>query len=201
MNNMQKICLLGMSGVGKTYWSIQLEQLNYHRISCDELISDRIVKNLSDEKDFTLALGDWLGYPWNADFIDKEKIYLDYEQQFMKELSEQELPMPVILDSTGSIIYCPDSILQKIKDNFLMVYLSLTEEKKTELLNSYLQQPRPILWQGYFSSKAEIAENYLNLIETREKLYKKYAQVEIHYNALQKIKTAKEFLNLISTYE
>ena len=204
-HELNQLCLIGMSGVGKSYWSTQLEKLNYTRISCDDLIVTEILDHDPKETDPIAKLGPWLGYPWNDFFKEREAIYLQSEIKHMQNILDLEHETKTVIDSAGSLIYCPDNLLNKLQDKYTMIYLKLTPEKKNQLTHDYLVHPRPIVWSGrYVTSQdpeplsQQFADQYLSLIKYREEQYQKYSDLEISSDKLETFQDPKDFINYLN---
>ncbi len=201
--NFSKLCLIGMSGVGKSYWAQKFELEGYQLVSCDQRICEHILHKIGSADEIISSLGTWLGFPWQDGFQQREKIYRDLENEYMFELSGRMDPQPTILDSTGSLIYCSPETLKLVKDNFLVIYLKLTSEQQEKIIRSYSTEPRPILWNNRFPKElsspqpTEIENQLRILIEEREMLYQNLADLTILSKELENCLSAKELLRII----
>ena len=202
MNKNKNIALIGMSGAGKTFWSRKLAEENYILISCDDLILETLFPNKKNCNSIDL-LGEWLGYPWedNADFVRKQNIYLQTEELIMNQALDRKESKPIVFDTTGSFIYCSKDVQKKLKASAIAIYIKLDQEYINQLLNLYLQNPRPIVWQNQkFSTNPnpdEIKKSYKKLLEERDKLYLELSDKILFYSQLTKIKSINEFLEII----
>ena len=88
-----------MAGVGKTYWSQQLEETGLHRVSCDELIAQSLIGSTDYSK-----LCEWLSYPWNENFRSQEKQYSEAEDQIKRKIISSRKSIDIKLISTNSKI-------------------------------------------------------------------------------------------------
>ena len=200
-----KFCLIGMAGVGKTFWSQQLEETGLHRVSCDELIAQSLMADsLIDAADYS-SLCDWLNYPWNENFRSHEKQYSDAEDRIMREIIAEAPDQDTVLDATGSVLYCDIEILKLLTDNYKVIYLQLSEEEKTLFQEKYIETPRPIVWNHHaeplLGSKPDdevIATQYIKLVKEREGRYMALADQVVPSAVLSIMQSGEELLRLIS---
>lgn len=197
----KKIALIGMSGAGKTFWSTKLEESDYKRISCDDLIAEAV---LGDTKNSTELLGEWITYPWVPGYKEKEKEYIDLEESLMLSTLDANNAITTVIDTTGSVIYCSENILRKLKDQCTIVYLSLKEEKTNELSTSYADTPRAIVWNNIYQgsdspNKEEIMEYHKKLLTSREQSYEQLADITIDSDTLWKLNDANDLINYINS--
>jgi shikimate kinase len=91
------------------------------------------------------------------------------------------------VDTTGSVIYTGEEVLEKMCSQTTVVHFSTPPEVQERMLKIYIAQPRPILWRAMFSKEPEEADEeamarcYPELLSSRERLYEKYADVTIDY--------------------
>src|SRR6266700_1620483 len=82
-----KLSLIGMSGVGKTYWAKQLESQGFKRFSCDDMIETKLEKELQ-----TLGysgindLAKWMEQPFEPKYEQNSKKYLALKKEKVKEV-------------------------------------------------------------------------------------------------------------------
>ena len=208
LNNPKKrnysIVFLGMSGSGKTYWSKKLsKKYDYKHIEFDELIGkSKEIANLINDipgKDEAEKMGNYFGKPWEKGFQSRESSYLSIERKCMSD----KFPIGTILDLTGSAIYHPKQ-MEEIAKNSLVLYLKANLKAQKEMLRIYLSGPKPVCWNGMFKKKNQesneeaLARCYPLLLRHRSKLYEKYADVRIPYDAHKNIKGICQFVEEIS---
>ena len=198
--NSNKFCLIGMAGVGKTFWSQQLEDTGLHRVSCDELIAQSLIGSSDYSK-----LCEWLNYPWNDNFRSQEKQYSEAEDRIMREIIADAPEENTVLDATGSVLYCDATILKSLTDNYKVIYLQLSEEEKTLFQQKYIETPRPIVWNHHaeplLGSKPDdeiIATQYINLVKEREERYMALADQVVPSAVLNIMQNGADLLRLIS---
>ena len=204
------LSLIGMSGSGKSHWSTELVKLGFLRFCCDELIAGKLAPELIRSDGSALDLGEWMGFPYEPQYKEREYKYLAYEIEVIGEilgyLSRSKPREKVVVDTTGSVIYTGKAILGRLKSNSTVVHLATPPEVKERMLRVYLGQPRPVLWRDVFSKKhgetnAEaLARCYPRLLFLRQRLYEQHADVTIDYYVRnQKGFGVQDFLEEIQT--
>jgi shikimate kinase len=183
-----KISLIGMSGAGKSKTACEISKLGYKLFDCDKLISQKLIKKglpIREDK-FFHDMGVWLGYPWMEGFKDREKLYMEAEELSMLEiLEESQKYEDVVIDTTGSVIYCSDKIKDLLRTHSKVIYISVPESDIEHMISYYKQNPRPILWMNFFnpdsslSNEENLAVCYRELLKERIKLYDKLKTCEI----------------------
>lgn len=197
------IIILGMSGSGKTHWSKLLsKRYGYPHVEFDELIGKS--PELADfirgipGKDAAEKMANHFGMPWSEGFQAKEEAYLMIEKKVMS----RKLPRGSIFDLTGSCIYHPDS-LKSISSTGLVICLETSQEKKLEMLDTFIRHPKPVCWKGLFEKrKNETNEQALSrcypiLLAHRAKLYAQFTDVALHYSVHRNMKSADGFVQEI----
>lgn len=114
-----KITLIGMSGLGKSYWSLKMADSGFRRFSCDEMITQKLMKNeLTREDGSIMDLGEWMHFPYQPEYQSKADIYLETERKVLLDIldylenSQDSDKKNVVVDTTGSFIYMSDEILE-----------------------------------------------------------------------------------------
>lgn len=180
-----------MSNVGKTYWSQRLENENgYIRYCCDDLIETKLADELVKLGYKGLAdVAKWMGQPYETQYPETSKKYLNMERQTMKEiLKKLNDHKKVVIDTTGSVIYTGDEIMKELYHSSRVVYLETTREEKLKMFRGYIAEPKPLIWGDSFSMKENefyidaLARSYHNLLEYRSSQYEKYAHVTIPFH-------------------
>jgi len=188
-----RISLIGMAGSGKSYWSKKLTQHGFRRFCCDDLITAKLALDLTGPDGTTMEMGTWMGFPYERQYKKRESTYLTYEIEVLIEIFEyleshkNTRGENIVVDTTGSVIYTGDEILQKLCRYTTVIYLLTPTEVQEQLLNAYISKPHPMLWRNSFSKKLgetnqeALARCYPQLLSARERLYARYADVEINY--------------------
>lgn len=187
-----RLGLIGMSGVGKTYWADRLAAAGFHCIHCDDLISARLraagagaVWTLEDQ-------GDWLGMPYEARYPAREAQYLQYEHAILEDiLAGLRAGLPpaahLVVDMGGSAIYAGAPLFAELRRFLTMVYLAITPAVHEQMLRAYLAHPRSLIWRGVDRAPGAamhpdtLAADYRRLIAFREELYAAFSDVQIPY--------------------
>lgn len=182
-----------MAGSGKSYWSKKLAQHGFKRFCCDDLIAAKLAPELTMSDGTKISMGKWMGFPYERHYKKHESTYLTYEIEVLIEIieyleSHNTSPKEnIVVDTTGSVIYAGDEILQKLSHYTTIIYLLTPPEIQDKLLNAYISEPHPMLWRDSFIKKSgetnqeALARCYPNLLSARQRLYARYADVEIDY--------------------
>jgi len=190
-----RLSLIGMSGSGKSHWSMRLAEIGFHRFCCDEMIARNLSAELTRADGTVMDLGEWMGFPYEPHYKERETRYLTYEIRVLDEILEyladsaRDPGENIIVDTTGSVIYTGETVLGKLCLHTTVVHFSTPPEVQERMLDVYKAQPRPILWRDVFSKESDeanekaLARCYPELLSSRERLYEKYADVTIDYYA------------------
>lgn len=164
-----KFSFIGMSGVGKSYWSQKLSGI-YNVICIDDMIAQRLGLSGVGE------VAGWMGWPDEPNYREREQQYLACEVSCMNEALDkiQASEENMILDTSGSVVYMDSAICERMKSLTSVVYFEDTEET---LVQRYLSNPKPVIWGNHFDQQpGETASHavvrcYPRLIAHRKKLY------------------------------
>jgi len=187
------ISFIGMSGCGKSKWSLKLQEIGFRRFSCDDLITKKAQPILIRSDGTILDTGEWMGFPYEYQFKDRESKYLSLEVQVLSEIldyfdTKHNLPEDnIVVDTTGSVIYTGNELLERLRQTTLVIHLSSPPEIQAQMLERYLANRRPVLWRNLFnerpneSNQEALARCYQRLLVTREELYQQHSHVTIPY--------------------
>ena len=188
-----RISLIGMSGSGKSLWSLKLSELGFKRFCCDDLITKKLLSQLMRPDQTYMELGEWMGFPYEPQYKERESTYLACEIQVVTEIieylesRENDPGENVVVDTTGSAIYTGEEILTRLRRSTTIVMLSTPPEVQDLMLKAYIANQRPVLWRDLFSKEPNetneeaLVRCYPKLLLTREHLYERYADVTIDY--------------------
>ena len=193
----QKIySFIGMSGVGKTFWSEKLEEQGFKRFCIDDMIEKKLepffkkhgFKGIND-------VAKWMGQPYEDRFKKTQREYLKQEIACMNTALErvQKYTGNAVIDTTGSVIYTGAGILNKLKKHTTVVYFDAPQKAQNEMFEKYVEDPKPVIWGDIFIQKQNeteieaIARCYLKLLNFRTKKYKLLADIKIQYRSLKNI--------------
>mgnify|MGYP000022350714 FL=1 len=187
------LSLIGMSGSGKSHWSVRLAESGFHRFCCDEMIARNLSAELTRADGTAMDLGEWMGFPYEPNYKEREVRYLTHEIRVLEEIlgfiadSAWDSGKNIIVDTTGSVIYTGETVLKKLCLHTTVVHFSTPPEIQERMLDVYKAQPRPILWRDLFSKEPDeanekaLARCYPELLSSRERLYERCADVTIDY--------------------
>ncbi len=183
------LTLIGMSGTGKSYWSKKLESQGFKRFGCDDLITVHMAEQLGYIEPEEFDMHQWVGYPDEETHISRAQQYLDAEKEVLNEiidyLNKAGKHENIVIDSTGSVIYMPEEILDTLSQLTRIVYLDITSQDFDRMLQFYLENPVAIIWNNYFlpnpteSRSQTFARCYPQLIKSREQKYNELAHLTI----------------------
>ena len=131
-----RLSLIGMAGSGKSYWSVKLAELGFYRFCCDDLIEERLAPELRRADGTSMGLAEWMGFPYEPDYQSRESKYLTYEidvlNGILKDLGNRQPNHmeKIVIDTTGSVIYTGQEILEKLLRFTTVVHLSTPPEVK-----------------------------------------------------------------------
>ena len=211
MENTFKLALIGMSGAGKSYWSKKMEEKGYRWYHCDEMIAERLGPELIDKGNTTLNLAKWMGQPFSEGYIKAEKLYLELEEAVVEHICNEleqstDINSPIVIDTTGSLIYVQKKILNRLRSLTKILYLGVPEEKHEQLFENFIKDPKPVIWEGKFKPrKGENKQDalrrcYKDLLSFRNKRYRLLADYVLDYSFHQSPhREVEDLLDLIKT--
>ena len=191
------ISLIGMSGTGKTHWAKKLINHGFLHLSCDDLIEKKLEPELSKYGYKGLEdVGRWMGQPYEPSYKDASKKYLEKEGEVVEEILDHIQTVPngtdIVIDTTGSVVYLQEKILNKLKLWTTVIYLEVPKQVEKEIYNMYLLHPKPVIWGDSFKKRDHetnaqaLARCYPDLLKFRKKRYEKLADMTIYYHSLRK---------------
>lgn len=202
-----KLSIIGMSGIGKTFWSKKLVRKGFKRFCCDDLIEERLNRELkalgfSGIKD----VAKWMGHPFDVQYSKTSKKYLNYEREILKELIaklENSADANIVVDTTGSVIYLEGSILRKLAKITKIVYLETPQSVIQKMFEVYINDPKPVIWgKSYKKKQGEneleaLKRCYPKLLKCRSDKYKKLAQITFGHGLLRENFTVEDFVQMV----
>jgi shikimate kinase len=184
-----RLALIGMSGAGKSYWTKRLAALGFPTLSCDDQIETRLAPLLQAGGFRGIhGVAAWMGWPDRATYAEREARYLAEETATLDEVLsglENNSHQQLILDTTGSVIYCGNHLLHRLRRQMTIVYLAASAEEQQLLMRRYLENPKPVLWRGAFqrkpgeTSRETVARCYPALMAARRQSYEALAHCVI----------------------
>jgi hypothetical protein len=193
-----RLALVGMSGSGKTFWSRKLAAAGWTAVSCDDLIEKRLAPRLAAGGYSGInGVAAWRGWPDSPTYAEREAEYLAEEiavvDEFLGVLEKENAASPIVLDTTGSVIYAQNNILMRLRRQMTVVHLASTEHEQQLLVQRYLHDPKPVLWRGTFhvkdneSPRETVARCYPQLIALRKKSYETLAHCSVQVAELRSL--------------
>ena len=136
-----RLSLIGMSGSGKSHWSIRLAESGFHRFCCDEMIAGNLSAELTRADGTVMDLGEWMGFPYEPSYKEREARYLTHEIKVLDEIlryvadSARDPGENIIVDTTGSVIYTGETVLEKLCLHTTVVHFSTPPEVHKRMLD------------------------------------------------------------------
>jgi hypothetical protein len=203
-----RLALVGMSGAGKTFWARRIAETGAMAISCDDRIEERLARRLTAGGYAGInGVAAWMGWPDSATYAEREAQYLSEEISTLDEILtelERDARRPLVLDTTGSVIYAGNHLLRRLRKLMTVVYLAASDAEQQLLIERYLSDPKPVLWRGAFQARANetgpetVARCYPHLIGARQKSYAALAHATLQVAVLRELPhTAAAFLELL----
>jgi len=134
-----------------------------------------------------------MGFPYEPHYRQREARYLDCEKEVLTEVleyleaSQDTHDLNIVVDTTGSVIYTGEELINRLRRNTTMAYLSVPRELRERMLKAYVAEPRPVLWGDIFSKKENetneqaLARCYPRLLSQRERLYERNSDCIVGY--------------------
>jgi len=163
----KSITLMGMSGVGKSYFSMKLAEWGWHSYSCDVEIGKDLL-GVEDElqPDDIRVLMEYLGLLGDPskggilmdEFIKRQKFYKISEMLMLLKLAQvidksrnKKGIEYFVNDSTGSLCEITDEdVIDYVGDVTKIVYIKASGEEEAELLQRAQDYPKPIYYPPEF---------------------------------------------------
>lgn len=208
---MSAVTLVGMSNVGKTYWSKRLAaEAGFTHICCDDLIETEL-GDVLQELGYSGGIADmakWLGQPYDPQFPKNQQIYLDLEiatmQSLITQLEQSARDTSVIIDTTGSVVHTSSEICEKLQALTTVMYLEATPEMRHEMFKLYIAEPKPVVWGDIYAPKTDetpeqaLARCYPELLAYRSGHYAAMSDVTIPRKKALAIEDIQDFLGYVS---
>jgi len=189
------ITLIGMSNIGKSYLAARLAaEEGFEMIACDSLIEAAMADELKHLGFSGINdVGRWMGQPYTANYAANSAKYIKCEREIMLQIIEHlkhsKATQPIVIDTTGSVIYTGDDIAETLRKLTKIVYLEVPEEHRRKLFEQYLKEPKPVIWGDSYSRQPgeseydSLARCYPNLLTFRENGFRKIAHSSIPYES------------------
>jgi len=184
-----RLALIGMSGSGKSHWAKNLAALGCPTICCDDAIELRLAPILkAGGYEGINGVAAWMGWPDSPTYAEREAEYLREEIATLDEVLsvlEKDPNRELVLDTTGSVICTGNHILHRLRRQMIVLYLASSDAEVELLIQRYLRDPKPVLWQGVFQPRPgetphdTVVRCYPLLIAARRRSYEALAHVTL----------------------
>ena len=196
--NKKLLAFIGMSGVGKSYWTEKFRQIGYQTFNIDDLIPEKLGsiiddveadKNVKFEETKVGDLAKWMGFPGDKRYAVNAKKYLNLETKITEQAIKQAIKngQNTIIDTTGSVIYTDKKIQSLLRSHTKVVFFDTTKQNLKEMFKVFCKVPKPIIWGNIYKAKkgeteAEtLARCYQELLNFRIKKYKKLSHIALPF--------------------
>ena len=200
-----RLALIGMSGCGKSHWAKNLAALGCPTICCDDAIEARLAPTLqSGGHQGINGVAAWMGWPDSPTYAERESEYLREEIAHLDEVLsslEKDPQRELVLDTTGSVICTGNHILHRLRRQMTVVYFAASPEETQLLIERYLKDPKPVLWQGAFQARPgetphdTVFRCYPLLIAARRQSYEALAHIAIPTTTTRELSPPGTFRN------
>jgi shikimate kinase len=184
-----RLALIGMSGSGKSHWTKNLAAVGCPTISCDDEIESRLAPVLRAGGYTGInGVAAWMGWPDSPTYAQRESQYLTEEIAVLDEILsnlENHRDRNLVLDTSGSVIVTGNHILHRLRRQMTVVYLAASGDEVQLLIERYLKEPKPVLWQGAFrpspgeKPQETVVRCYPLLISARRRGYEALAHLTL----------------------
>jgi hypothetical protein len=184
-----------MSGAGKTFWTKQLAGVGWEANSCDDGIEQKLAPRLAQGGHAGInGVAAWLGWPDGPNYAEREAQYLEAEIHTLQEALDglaKAADRPLVLDTTGSVIYAGTNLLLQLRRRMTVVYLAASADEHQLFIDRYLSDPKPVLWRGAFqpkkgeSPRETVARCYPMLMAARRQSYETLAHCTLQVAELR----------------
>jgi shikimate kinase len=184
-----RLALIGMSGSGKSHWTKNLAAASCPSVSCDDQIEARLAPTLKAGGYSGInGVAAWMGWPNSSTYAQRESEYLTQEIAVLDEVLsglEKDSKRSLVLDTTGSVIATGNHTLHRLRRQMTIVYLAASSDEVQLLIQRYLQEPKPVLWQGAFrpnpgeAPQQTVVRCYPVLIAARRQSYEALAHLTL----------------------
>src|SRR6516225_8001685 len=129
-----RLALIGMSGTGKSHWAKNLAAHGCPAVCCDDEIESRLAPVLQSGGFSGInGVAAWMGWPDSPTYAERESHYLSEEIAVLEEVLDDLSRAPeksLVLDTTGSVIYCGNHLLMRLQKLMTVVNLAASPEEQ-----------------------------------------------------------------------
>jgi hypothetical protein len=129
-----------------------------------------------------------MGWPDSPTYPERESQYLTEEIAVLDEVLsglEKDPKRDLILDTSGSVIATGNHTLHRLRRQMTVVYLAVAADEVRILIRRYLDEPKPVLWQGAFRPRLgetpheSVVRCYPLLVAARRQSYEALAHITL----------------------
>jgi shikimate kinase len=201
------LTLVGMSNVGKSFWSNRLaNEAGFNKVDLDDLIEEKLAITLKNAG-YSGGIADvarWMGQPYDPQFAANQQTYLELERAMLRQtidrLANPPLSGNIVVDTTGSVVHTGEEIGKELAVHSTVVYLEATPDMQQKMFEMYIAEPKPVVWgDAYTQAENEtpdqaLARSYPELLARRSILYRRMAQVVISREVSLALASTDDFL-------
>lgn len=201
------LSFVGMSNIGKTYWSKKLQGVGFRHFNCDDLIEEKLAPVLGELGYFGIEdVSRWMGQPYDERFFVNQNKYLSLEREVMEEIFVQVKNGNLnntVIDTTGSVIHTGKNLSEKLKQYSTVIYIEASKKMKEKMFEQYLIEPKPVVFGDVYSQEEgetniqTLSRCYRKLLDLRSTLYAECADVIIPCEAIEKNMSIHKFVSLV----
>ena len=188
------ISLIGMSNIGKSHWAERLAaEAGFEWVDCDLMIEHKLEVQLKKFNHKGIeGVAEWMGHPFDPQYPETSRQYIDCERAVMREVIDKLRTSPpdgkpLVVDTTGSMIYTGDDIVEQLGKLSRIVYLEASREHVAELFSRYMTYPKPLIWDNIHAPRPgetpqqAMMRGYPLLLDSRARRYAELAHVTIPF--------------------
>lgn len=201
------LSFIGMSNIGKTYWSKKLQEVGFRHFNCDGLIEEKLTPVLGELGYSGIEdVSRWMGQPYDERFVVNQNKYLSFERQVMGEIFAQvknENLNNTVIDTTGSVIHTGKNFSEILKEYSMVICIEASKNMKEKMFEQYLKEPKPVVFGDVYSQEEggtniqALSRCYRKLLDLRSTWYAECADVIIPREAIEENMSTHEFISLI----
>ena len=206
-NNELMLSFVGMSNIGKTYWSKKLHTIGFRHFSCDDLIEAKLEPILNKLGYAGIEdVSRWMGQPYDKKFAANQEKYLSLEREIMEDIFAQVKNgknQNTVIDTTGSVIHTNRNICDRLKQYSMVVYIEAPESMREKMFKQYIKEPKPVVFGDIYNPQDNetkmqtLSRCYRKLLDFRSALYTEYADVIIPREVIGENMNVHQFMALI----
>lgn len=204
------LSLVGMSNVGKSYWSKKLAKEAGFTRRCNDDEIEAGLRGLLAAEGFEGGIKDvarWMGQPYESQSSRNQQKYLDLENRVLEntisQLEREQRTGNVVIDTTGSVVHANSAIVERLGAVSTVVYLAASPAMQSIMFKRYIEKPKPVVWGDLYSPEdgehrdTTLARCYPNLLSHRSELYGAMAHIIIPREVTENLGSAEGFINHI----